>query len=53
MTNIEEIHKNSLCLKNELERKLYCIKENNFIFNEQFKNIFGFEFQVDYNNELD
>ena len=46
MSRIQEIYKKSLCLNNQVERKLYCIKENNFIFNEEFKNILGFEFQV-------
>lgn len=52
MSRFQEIYKKSSCLNNQIERKLYCIKENNFIFNEEFKNIFGFEFQVYYSNKL-
>ena len=52
MSRIQEIYKKSLCLNNQVERKLYCIKENNFIFNEEFKNILGFEFQVYCRSEI-
>jgi len=33
-------------LQIELERKLYCIKNNNFIMNKEFKEKFGFEFII-------
>ena len=46
MSTIEEIFKESSCLKNQLERKLYCIKENNFTLDQHFKDICNFEFEV-------
>lgn len=41
-----EIKTNSESLANELERKLYCIKENNFSFDDDFKMKYNFEFNI-------
>ena len=47
MSNIEEkIDNNSLSIKDELERKLYFIKKNNYIFNDKFKEEFKFVFSL-------
>ena len=39
-------------LTNEIEKKLYCIKENNFIFDEDFKKVYNFEFSLILENEI-
>ena len=47
MEKIEEIKKISSLLKDETEKKLYCIKEYNFICDKIFEKAFEFNFTVE------
>lgn len=42
----KEIQKTSLLINDEIERKLYCIKANNYCYNEKFKKEFNFSFST-------
>ena len=46
MKNLKEIKKKSLKIKDETEQKLYCIQENNYIFDENFEKVFKFKFSA-------
>ena len=50
MEKINEIKKISSSIKDEIEKKLYCIKSYNFINDEEFKKAFNIEFKVGRNN---
>ena len=46
MEKISNIIKTSSEIEDEIEKKLYCIKSYEYKFDEEFKNKFGFQFDV-------
>ena len=46
MENLKDIQENAALIQDEIERKLYCIKEYNFKLDEEFEKTFGFKFNI-------